>query len=283
MSEALAMIDQVRNTAIDLALRFGPKLIAAVIMFAIGVAVSRWTAAALLRGLDRIEIEPPLRALVARIARLATLLLFVIMALQNLGVELLPLLAGLGVLGAGVALAMQGLLSDLAAGLSIILSRPFRVGEHISIVGEHGEVKDITLFNTVIADPDGSRVVIPNRKIVGEIYHNYGKMRQLDLTVGVAYDSDLDAALATIRAVLRANPRVLREPAALVQPVRLADFSVEIGVRPWVAMEEGFVACGEIHKAIVEAFREHGITIPVPQREVRVVAQHESAAARLRA
>ena len=108
------------------------------------------------------------------------------------------MLAGLGVIGAGVALAMQGLLSDVAAGLSIIFSRPFRVGEYISVIGEEGEVRDISLLNTVLAHPSGSRIVIPNRKIVGEIYHNHGAIRQLSLTVGVAYDSDLDAAIAAV-------------------------------------------------------------------------------------
>lgn len=268
MSESFDAIEQVKSTAVDLALRFGPKLFTAVIIFVIGVVVARWTARVLALGLERLEIEPPLRGLLARVARIVVLVLFIVMALQNAGVELVPLLAGLGVLGAGVALAMQGLLSDLAAGLSIILSRPYRVREYISIVGEHGEVRDITLFNTVLSDPDGSTVVIPNRKIVGEIYHNYGRVRQLDLVVGVAYDSDLDLALAIIREVLQANPRVLQEPPALVQPVRFANSSIEIGVKPWVPMDQGFAARGEIHRAIARSFRERGISIP---QELRVI------------
>jgi small conductance mechanosensitive channel len=101
------------------------------------------------------------------------------MALQNLGIELLPLIAGLGVAGAGIALAMQGVLSNVAAGLTIIFTRPFRVGEYIAIVSVEGEVLDISLFSTVLDAPDLSQVVIPNRKIVGEILHNYGKIRQV--------------------------------------------------------------------------------------------------------
>jgi small conductance mechanosensitive channel len=271
LAEALTTIDQVRTTAVDLALRFGPKLLVAITIFAIGVAVSRWAGLWLGRFLARIELEPPVRTLLMRIGRVVVLVLFLIMALQNLGIELLPLLAGLGVIGAGAALAMQGLLSDVAAGLSIIFSKPFRVGEYISIVGEEGVVGNITVFNTVLAHPDGSQVVIPNRKMVGEILHNYGKVLHLDLTVGVAYDVDLERATATVHDLLRANPRVLHEPPPLVQPTRLADSCIEIGIKVGVATENSFVARGEINKAIVESFRKHGIAIPFPQREVHVL------------
>src|SRR5688572_4253993 len=129
--ETIAAVDQIKSTALDLSIRFGPKLLAAVVIFALGVTVSRWVSVVLMGALDRTELEPPVRSLLTRVARGIVLGLFMIMALQNLGVELLPLIAGLGVLGAGVALAMQGLLSDVAAGLSIIFSRPFRVGQYI--------------------------------------------------------------------------------------------------------------------------------------------------------
>ena len=117
-------------------------------------------------------------SLVERITHLLVLALFAIMALQNLGVQLLPLLAGLGIAGAGIALAMQGVLGNLIAGLTIIFSQPFRVGDYISIVEEEGVVLDIDLFNTTLGHPD-SRGGDPNRKIVGEILHNYGRIRQL--------------------------------------------------------------------------------------------------------
>jgi small conductance mechanosensitive channel len=269
--ETLTAIDQIKSTALDLSIRFGPKLLAAVVIFAIGVTVSRWVSVMLTRALERIQLEPPVRSLLARIARSIVLGVFMIMALQNLGVELLPLIAGLGVLGAGVALAMQGLLSDVAAGLSIIFSRPFRVGEYISVVGEEGTVEDVSLFSTALAHPDGSRVVIPNRKIVGEIYHNFGTSRELNVTVGVAYDTDFNRAVAAIEQVLHANARVLQQPAPVVQAIRLADSYVEMAVRCCVAVVDYIPARGEITRAIVEAFRERGIVIPFPRRDVHVV------------
>lgn len=271
MAETLTAIEQVQSTAIDLAIRFGPKFLTALVIFIVGIVASRWVAHLLTRGLERIELEPPVRALLARIARALVLSLFLIMALQNIGVELLPLLAGLGVIGAGVALAMQGLLSDVAAGLSIIFSRPFRVGEYISVIGEEGEVKDISLFSTVLAHHSGSQIVIPNRKIVGEIYHNHGVIRQVHLTVGVAYDTDLDVALAAIDEAVRSHPCVLRDPVPLVQPIRLADFCVHLSVEAWVRVRDYIPMQGEINRVILATCRERGIVIPLPQHDVRLL------------
>jgi len=271
MAAPVETIEQVRSTVIDLALRFGPKLLAALIILTIGYLVGRQLSRWLDRALSHFEMEPPVRSLIVRIARVLVSLLFVIMALQNLGVELLPLVAGLGVAGAGIALATQGLLSNLFAGLTIILTKPFRVGEYIGIVGEEGTVETITLFQTTLTHPDRSRVVIPNRKIVGEILHNYGKIRQIDITVGVAYDTELNQALQVIQEVLRDNARVLHDIAPVIGVRTLADSSVNIAVKPWVGVQDYGPAGAEINKSILEAFREHGIVVPYPQREVRLL------------
>jgi small conductance mechanosensitive channel len=271
MNSQLASIDQIKNTVLDLAIRFGPKLLVAILILAVGFAASRWVSRWFMRGLSHVELEPPVRTLLARVAWVLTLSVFVILALQNLGVELLPLIAGLGVAGAGVALATQGVLSNVVAGLSIIFTKPFRIGEYISIAGEEGVVSAITLFNTTLTHVDHSRVVIPNRKIVGDILHNSGKIRQLDITVAVAYDSDMSAAVATINEVLAANSRILKDPPPVVQPIQLGDWAVNIGVRPWVLVPDYTIASGEINGAILESFRGRGIIMPFPQREVRLI------------
>jgi len=273
MHDSIATIDQAKNTLLDLAIRFGPRLLTALLILIVGIAVSRWFSRWLGKGLSRIELEPPVRLLLGRIAWLLSMTLFFILALQNLGVELLPLIAGLGVAGAGLALATQGVLSNIVAGLSIIFSKPFRVGEYISIVGEEGTVASITLFNTTLGHVDRSRVVIPNRKITGEILHNFGQVRQLDVSVGVAYDSDMSEALASIDAVLRNNSRVLSDPAPVVRTLQLGEWAVTIGVRPWVKIDDFGAATGEINRAILEVFRSRGIVMPVPQREIRMIGQ----------
>jgi small conductance mechanosensitive channel len=114
-------------------------------------------------------------------------------------------------------------------------------------------------------------VVIPNRKIVGEILHNYGKIRQIDVTIGVAYDTDLNQALTLIQEVLRENKRVLQDVTPVIGVRQLADSSINIAIKPWVGVPDYGPAGGEVNKSVLEAFREHGIGIPFPQREVRVL------------
>ena len=179
MNISEASLEQMRTTAIDLAMRFGPKVLVAVVILTIGVMVSRWISRSTAHALARFELEPPVRLLLARCVWLLSFALFLVIALENLGVELLPVIAGVGVAGAGVALATQGVLSSLVAGLTIIFTKPFRVGEYISIVGEEGTVQTISLFSTTLGHPDRSRIVIPNRKVVGEILHNFGNVRQV--------------------------------------------------------------------------------------------------------
>jgi len=273
MGEPIQALDQVRVTAIDLAMKFGPKLVVAILILIAGVVVGRWAAGAVNRMLERFHLDAPVRRLLEGGVRTLVLVIFAIMALQNVGVELLPLIAGLGVAGAGVALAMQGVLANFVAGLTILFTRPFRVGDYISIAKEEGEVLDIELSNTTLGHADLSRVVIPNRKIVGEILHNYGRLRQLDITVGVPYQADLGAALAAVRDVLQASPLTLKDPAPLVSVARLADSSVRVGVRPWVSAPDYGGATSEINLAVLEAFRQRNIAVPVPQLEVRMLEE----------
>lgn len=272
MESQLQTLDQVRSTAIDLGMRFGPKILVAIAILFAGYVAGRWAVAGARRALARLQLDPPVRSLIERIVYFTVLGLFLIMALQNLGVELLPLIAGLGVAGAGVALAMQGVLGNLVAGLTIIFTHPFRVGDYVSIVKEEGEVLEISLFNTVLGHPDLSRVVIPNRKIVGEILHNYGKLRQLSLEASVPHDADVQAALRAVEEVLAASARVLKDPAALVAVARLGDSGVRIAVNPWVSVADYAPAAGELNEAILAAFRRRGIALAKPQREVRMLA-----------
>ncbi|HMD72600.1 MAG TPA: mechanosensitive ion channel family protein [Steroidobacteraceae bacterium] len=271
MNTALDPLGHAKDSLIDLAIRFGPKLLAAIIILVAGAFVAGWVARMSGRGLERLELEPPVRQLLTRTARVLVLGLFVILALQNLGVELLPLIAGLSVAGAGVALATQGVLSNMVAGLTIIFTKPYRIGEYVAVVGIEGQVETITLFSTVLVHADRSRIVVPNRKVVGEILHNYGRIRQCEILVPIAYESDLALALGTMRDVVHANPRVLLDPAPVIQVVSLADSAVQIAVKPWVAIADSGAIVGELHVALLDQLRGRGISIPFPQREVRLI------------
>jgi small conductance mechanosensitive channel len=273
MPNQLPLLDQAKSTVVELAIKFGPRALVAILILAAGFYVGRWVGAAFGRWLGRMSLEPPVRQLMVRLARLAVLAVFLFLALQNLGVDLLPLIAGLGVAGAGIALAMQGVLGNLAAGLTIIFTKPFRVGEYVAMVGVEGRVEQIDLFTTTLGHVDRSRVVVPNRKIVGEIVHNYGRIRQLDLSVAVARGADLERALAAIDEAVKANPRVLADPAPVIGVSRLADASVTVAVKPWVAGDAAVAAAAEVNRAIVERLRAAGIDYPAFVREIRVLGR----------
>lgn len=273
MNDQAATIGHARDTLIDLAIRFGPRLLTALLIVFAGIFASGWVSRWFAQFLGRWDLEPPLRLLLSRIAWTLSFALFALMALQNLGVELLPLIAGLGVAGAGLALATQGVLSNIVAGLSIIFTKPYRVGEYITIAGVEGVVDSISLFNTTLGHVDLSRVVVPNRKVVGEILHNYGRIRQVEVSVGVAYDSDLGAVIDLIRAALQTNARVLRDPQPVVQPMQLGESAVSIAVRPWVAVQDQVAATGEVHAAVLAALRAGGVVMPPPRREVRLIGR----------
>ena len=272
MPNQLAALEQIRSTLIDLAFRFGPKVVVAILILVVGVYCARWAGAGFDRWLGKLHLEPAVRLLLVRFSRLLVMGLFLIMALQNLGVDLLPLIAGLGVAGAAIALAMQGVLGNLAAGLTIIFTKPFRVGEYVAMVGVEGRVEAIELFATRLSHPDRSVVVVPNRKIVGEILHNYGAIRQLELSVAIVRSADLDRALAAIDEVVKANPRVLREPAAAIGVRSLGAYSIGIAVKPWVKVPDVMDASTEINKGIVDAFRAATIEYPSTARGIRAVS-----------
>jgi small conductance mechanosensitive channel len=256
----------------EYAVRYGFQVLGAAMVFAAGALVARWAGTLVQQWLEGQEIEPPVRMLLVKSVQIVILVFTMMAALGQLGVQIAPLLAGVGVAGLGVGLALQGVFSNVEAGLSIIFTKPYRVGEHISLLGEEGDVSAINLFSTILMHPDRSVIVIPNRKIVGEILHNFSTIRQLHLKVGVAYSTDLKEALAILREVLAQNPAVLTDPAPAIRVSELGDSSITISIDPWVAVVNYVKAQGELNQAIIERFRARRVEIPFPQREVRMLS-----------
>ena len=264
-------MEQLKTTVINFLALYGFQVVGALIILAVGWLVARWLGGATANWLGKQDLEPPIRTLIVRVVWLLVLALAVVLALDKFGVQITPLIAGIGVAGVGIGLALQGVLSNLMAGLTIIFTKPYRVGEYIDIASTYGQVSTIELFSTTLIHTDRSRVIIPNRKIVGEILHNYGTMRQLDLTVGVAYGADIDKVFATVRDILNGNPRVFKDPPPVVGINALGDSSITIAVKPWVKVPDYAATQLELYQAIVEQFRARQIEIPFPQREVRML------------
>lgn len=275
MPNQLAVIEQAQKTLIDLGIKFGPKVVVALLILVVGFYAGRWVGTVLNRGLDRFQLEPPVQLLLVRLARLMMLGLFLIIALQNLGIELLPLIAGLGVVGAGIALAMQSVLGNLVAGLMIIFTQPFRIGEYVAVVGVEGQVAEVDLFSTKLSQGDCSVVIVPNRKIIGEILQNYGHIRQLDISVAIARADDLEQALAAIAEVVKTNSRVLIQPAAFIGVRNLTDASIGVAVKPWVKVSDYGSVGAEINRAIIDKIRAAGVDYPPSERKIRIVSVQE--------
>jgi small conductance mechanosensitive channel len=261
-----------KDLVVDLAIRYGFQVLGALVILLVGVVVARWLGRLTARWLERQRLEPPARALAARAVRIVIVLFALVLALDKFGFQVAPLVAGIGVAGLGVGFALQGVLSNVVAGLTIIFTKPYRLGEWVRVVGVDGQVDAIELFSTTLVHPDRSRVVIPNRKIVGEILHNFGTVRQLSLTVPVSPATDLGRAFALVREVLAAAPQVLRDPEPLVGVRAVRDPAVAIGIGAWVAVSDYVAARAEVYRAVVERFRAEGIELARPERRVRLLA-----------
>ena len=260
-----------KDKLIDYVINHSGALVAAVLVIVAGLLAARWLGGMVNRWMERKAMEPPMRMLLVRVIRLLVFALALVVALETAGMDMTILIAGFSVAGVGVGLALQGVLGNIFAGLTIIFTKPFRVGEYVEIAGVQGQVQAVTLFSTTLLHLDRSRIVIPNRKIVGEILHNFGTVRQLNLSVGVAYGTDLNQAVGMVRGVLAQNPRVLKDPAPFVGVSMLADSSINIAIRPWTAVADFGIAQTEINQAVAEQLRAANISIPFPQCEVRLL------------
>ena len=246
----------------------GMQILTAVVLMGIGVFIARWVGNLIHRWLKTKAYDEPVNNLIVKVVKLLIIGFIGIMALGQMGVQITPLIAGIGVAGVGVSLAMQGVLGNLVAGLTIIFSKPFTIGEYIEVLGAYGQVTDIDLFSTTLLHADNSRVIVPNRKIVGEILHNYGYIRQLELTAVIGYSADLSLALSIVTDILQHNSKVLTEPAPVVGIAALHESSIDLAIKPWVKVEDFGPAQAAIYQAVIESFRDKKIETPIPRRDI---------------
>lgn len=256
---------------VDLAVRYGFHVLGALLMVGVGAVLAWWIGRPADRALRRWALEPPMRTLIVRSLRVVVVLFALVIALDKVGFQIAPLVAVIGVAGLGIGIALQGVLGNVIAGLTIIFTKPFRVGEHIEVAGVKGDVDTIELFSTTLVHPDRSRIIVPNRKIVGEILHNFGTMRQLHLALLVPHGSDLAAVLAVSREVVAACPRVLGDPVPAIGIAQVEPAGIRVGVHPWVLVRDVVAAEAELYQALVDALGTAGIGAPLPRHEVRLL------------
>lgn len=259
----------------QLSLDWGGRIALALAVLFGGLWLSRLLVRVLSRVLDRAGTDPMLRDFLRQVTRGAMMVVVVIAALDQLGVPTTSLLAALGAAGLAVGLALRDSLSNLAAGVMLILLKPFRAGDVVRIGVETGKVESLRLMHTVLVTADNCELVLPNNRVANEAILNYTARgtRRLELLLGLGYGSDLAAAMSVIRTVLAGDARVLPEPAVEIAIVTLTDTRVEIAVRPWTRTTDYWPLRSDLLLLLKQQLMAAGFELPLPAREVLIRAE----------
>jgi len=259
---------------------YGLKVVGAILVLIIGRYVAGWARRATRRALERASVEATLIPFLCGLVHTLAMVFVVVAVLGLFGIPTASFIAVLGAAGLAVGLAMQGTLSNFAAGVMLLIFRPFKVGDVVEVAGTLGVVKQIGIFATQLNTPNNILVIISNGTVYGDKISNYtaNDTRRVDLTVGVSYGDDLEVARQTILGVLSNHEKVLKDPAPQVEVVEMADSSVNFVVRPWCANADYWRVYFDVTQRCKERLEAAGCSIPFPQRDVHLFPEAGSAA-----
>ncbi|MEM9948299.1 MAG: mechanosensitive ion channel domain-containing protein [Cyanobacteria bacterium P01_D01_bin.36] len=260
------------------AVAFIGRAVAAIAIFFIGRTLARLTKRLVKKIMTKAQIDPTLTVFATNILFYAIMAFVVLAVLGQMGIETTSLAAAIGAAGLAIGLALQGSLTNFAAGIIIIIFRPFHVGDWVEADGYSGYIEEIELLTTTLKTLDNRTVIIPNGKLTdGDLvnYSTQGTLR-LDLVVGVDYSTDIDRVKAIFMEVMTANNRVLESPSPSVGLLEMADSSLNFAVRPWVETKDYLPLSLSLQEEIKKRLDKEGISIPFPQRDVRLIKATET-------
>lgn len=268
-------LENMTNTLVEFATTYGIKVIGAIVILIVGRIVANIVRSMVRRVNERSKTDATVGNFLQSLAYYLVLTFSVLAALGTFGVQTASIVAVLGAAGFAVGFAMQGSLANFAAGVMLLVFRPYRLGDLVEAGGATGTVKDMSLFTTVINTPDNRRIIVPNGKIFGDTITNVSAedTRRVDMTVGIGYGSDIEKAKSVIMEVLAGYGEILPDPAPQVEVAELADSSVNLVVRPWVMKADYWTVKFRFTREIKEAFDREGIEIPFPQTVIHQAAQ----------
>lgn len=251
---------------------WGIKVVGAIFVLIVGRWAAGWVRKIVRTMAARIDLDPTLAPFLASLAYYAVIAMVLIAVLGMIGIETASLLTVLGASALAIGLAMQGTLSNVAAGVMLLLFRPFKVGDSVDIGGTAGKVMEVRLFSTCLSTPDNVEITVPNAQVFGNTIKNFSAndTRRNDIVVGISYDDDIGLAIQTIEDVLARDDRVLPDPEPLVAVLEMADSSVNIGVRPWSATADYWGLRCDLMRALKEQLETAGCSIPYPQTDVHL-------------
>ncbi|MCB1668061.1 MAG: mechanosensitive ion channel [Porticoccaceae bacterium] len=251
---------------------YGWKILMALVIFIVGRMVARWMRNFTEKMLKKQAVDEAIQHFVSALVYYILFVFVVVAALGQLGIQTASFVAIIGAAGLAVGLALQGSLANFAAGVLILLFKPFKVGDFIEAAGTSGVVKKILIFTTELHTGDNKKVIIPNGAVSSGTITNYSAndTRRVDLVMGIGYDDDIDKAKRVLEEVVAADARVLKDPAPTIAVVELADSSVNFVVRPWVNSGDYWGVYFGLTEAVKKRFDQEGISIPYPQRDVHL-------------
>ncbi|HEX5786653.1 MAG TPA: mechanosensitive ion channel domain-containing protein [Woeseiaceae bacterium] len=268
-------VDSVLEWAQVEGLDFLVGLAAAIAIFVIGRIAIRFVVSGMRRSMRRHAVEPTLESFICNIVRIVLLVVVILMALGTLGVQTTSFVAVLGAAGLAIGLALQGSLSNFAAGVLIVFFRPYKAGDYIEAAGVSGTVEEVQILTTILKTPDNKRVIVPNGQVMGDVITNYSanETRRVDLVFGVSYADDLDNVKRTLTELVAADDRILADPPCTIAVLELGDSSVKFACRPWVRTDDYWNVHFDLVEAVKKRFDDLGISIPFPQRHVHLVRE----------
>jgi small conductance mechanosensitive channel len=251
---------------------YGLKVIAAIVILIIGWLAAKSIRALIKRILRRANVDETLVSFVASLGYIGIVAFVVIAALGKLGVQTASFVAVLGAAGLAVGLALQGSLANFAAGVLMIIFKPFKASDYIEGAGVSGVVEHIGIFTTELKSPDNKKIIVPNAKLTSDNIVNYTAkdIRRVDIVAGVSYGDDLDKARKVLAGILAKDDRILKDPAPTIVVLELADSSVNLAVRPWVKTTDYWDVFFETQESIKKGLDAEGICIPFPQQDVHL-------------
>lgn len=267
-------MESVYNNLVSFATTYGIRVIGAIIILIVGRIAAGFIRRMLVKLLNNRQVDPAVVSFTGSLFYFLVLAIAVIASLAKFGVETTSFVAVMGAAGFAVGFALQGSLGNFAAGVLILVLRPYRVGDYIEAAGVAGSVKEVQLFTTVLATPDNVRILVPNGKVYGEVIKNYtaNPTRRIDLVIGIGYGSSIKKAHDILTEILKSEDRVLEDPAPTIAVAELADSSVNFVVRPWVKKEDYWNVRFDLTEKIKLRLDEADIEIPFPQRTVHMAS-----------
>jgi len=255
---------------IEFCVKYSFQVLGGIIVFALGCLVANVAAKILSKFMKRHNLDVTVTKFAVGALKLLIIAFAALIALGKFGITIAPFIAGLSVIGFGTSFALQGPLSNYAAGITLVFTKPFKVGDIIEVAGVTGEVEDMTLARTQMVAIDGNKIIIPNKHIIGEVIQNFSGFKKLDITIGVSYGSDLEKAISLIKEVITKDKRISAKPMPKVGISEFADSSINIYARMWCKQADYWEAMFDINKKVFDEFGKNNITIPFPQRDVHL-------------